>query len=76
MAHRGHLYEIGVVTYPDGVAFVVAVFARSVPPHYEREINSASGRAAAIAIGGSRAVLPRVSTTGRDGQAARENAST
>lgn len=50
--------EIGVVTFPDGGTFAVAVFTRSVRDHDEREINSAIGRAAAIAIDGSRAVMP------------------
>ncbi len=43
--------EIAVVTYPDGRAFAAAIFTRSIRPHDERQINSAIGRAAAMATG-------------------------
>ncbi len=64
--------EIGVVTFPDGGTFAVAVFTRSVRGHDEREINSAIGRAAAVAIDGSRGGDAARRNSRGDGQSASE----
>jgi beta-lactamase class A len=57
--------EIGVVTYPDGGRYAVAVFTRAHEPyHGENEIDRAIGAAAATAIARLRATPPPGRLTG------------